>query len=192
MKVMLKRVLFSLCSTALFLTVSCNEAPEKLAIEPEVRTTDRNGDLPAADVAQQLHGVRYSASKGERLQWELVAKTVAQMEKGPTNLEEVEITYYSDDGKVTVLKADEAVYDAATRNATVRGNIVITRSDGSTLKTETLRWNQGEEKLRGEGRVTIAQGRTIIKGRGFELSPIHETFSIFEVEGIIHEDDIEL
>ena len=185
-------LLLLLCLIVTLLPVSCGDKPEKLAPESAFEEPAEEKGASPAEFAQELQGVRYSQSKGDRLQWELVAQSVEQIMDGPTNLEEVKITYYSDDGKVTVLTADKGLYEDASRNATLRGNVVVTRSDNSKLSTDTLKWNQKEEMLRGEGDVTIERGRTVIKGKGFELSPIRETFSIFNVEGVIHQGDLEL
>jgi LPS export ABC transporter protein LptC len=186
------RLLLFLCCAATLAPVSCSDKPEKLAVEAEAEKPAEKKNASPTEFAQELQGVTYSQSKGDRLQWELVAKSIEQVMDGPTNLKDVKVTYYSDDGKVTVLTADEASYEDATRNTTLHGNVVITRSDDSTLSTDFLKWHQEEEMLRGEGSVMIERGESIIKGKGFELSPTRETFNIFHVEGIIHQGDMEL
>jgi LPS export ABC transporter protein LptC len=112
--------------------------------------------------------------------------------RGRTNLESVEITYYSDDGRVTVLTAESALYDENARNATLRGNVIVKTSDGGSLSTDSLEWDQEKEILRGEGKVRITRGGSIINGKGFELSPTDETFRIYEVGGTIHQGDWDL
>ena len=171
---------------------ACGGKPEKLVASPEAEKITESTVEESAEVAQELRDVRYSQSKGDKLLWELVAKSVEQMADGPTNLEDVQTTYYSEDDKVTVLTADSGLYDSATRNVILRGNVVVTTSDGNSLKTDVLTWNQEEDLLRGDGNVTINKGNSVIEGKGFELSPSLETIEIFEVGGTIHQGDMEL
>ncbi len=188
----LLRVLFAFQIGVIVLFASCGNKPEKLTTDASFEEPTEEDLDPSVKVAQELKGVRYSQSKGDRLQWELVAESARLVENGPASLERVGITYFSDDGKVISLSADEGMYDDNTRDATVRGNVVVTSSDHRTLRTDLLKWNQQEEKLKGEGAVTITQGNTIIKGTGFEVVPAKETFTIFNVEGVIHQDDMRL
>lgn len=182
------RALLSIAAIAVL--VSCSDKPEKLAAAPDVETPEEIPAETRPQASQELQGVRYSHSKGGNLQWELEAKSVAQVLDGPTNLEEVKIIYYSDDGQVVVLVADSGEYEDSTRNATLIGNVVVTTSNGDSLKTDALEWNQQEERLRGEGDVTMRRGQSIINGSGFELFPEIETVTIFDVDGIIREGDV--
>ena len=188
----LSRILFAVFSGLLLLSVSCSNKPEKLVIEEESVGPKEAHSAQPAELAQQLQDVRYSQSKGGRLQWELAAKSVEQMGDGPTSLKEVKITYYSDDGRVTAATADFGMYNAATGNAKLGGNVSVTTSDGNRVTTDALVWNQAEELLKGEGVVTMSRGNSVIKGRGFELSPEAETFKIYKVEGTIHQGDVNL
>lgn len=180
-------------AVSLLALVSCSGKPDKL-VPPEATAPSpavEEAEEPVG-LTQELRDVRYSQSKEGRLQWEMVASSVEQTAGGPTNLEDVKITYHSDDGRVVVLTADSALYEDATRNAVLRGNVVVTTSDGNSLRTDALTWNQQSELLEGEGYVTMTRGESVIKGRKFELSPEAETFRIFNVEGTIHQEDMNL
>jgi LPS export ABC transporter protein LptC len=188
----LASLLFLLAVTTVFAMASCSDKPEKLVAgdgfdEPEADTVAE----PVA-IAQELRGVRYSQSKGDKLLWRLDAKTVEQADGGPVDLQSVEITYYGDDGGRTVLTADVGLYDAAGRDATLRGNVIVETSDGGRVETSAVHWDQDEQKLSGEGEVILSRGDSIIMGKGFELLPEGETVKILEVTGIVHEGDIDL
>ncbi|RJP73925.1 MAG: LPS export ABC transporter periplasmic protein LptC [Candidatus Abyssobacteria bacterium SURF_17] len=189
---LLPRVLFVLCSGLLLSSLSCSNKPEKLVIEENSAETEIEQSAQPDKLAQKLQDVRYSQSKGGKLQWEMAAESVEQEGDGPTRLSKVKITYYAENGRVTEATADSAMYNAATGNAKLRGNVVVTTSDGNRMTTDALAWNQAEEILRGEGVVTMSRGDSIIKGKGFELSPEAETFKIFKVEGTIHQGDMDL
>lgn len=189
----LLRTLSLLGAVSMLALVACSSKPEKLVPpEDEARSSSAEEPEKPLGLAQELRDVRYSQSKEGRLQWEMVASAVEQTLDGPTKLENVKITYYSDDGRVTVLTADSGQYEDSTRNAALRGNVVVTTSDGNRLKTEALTWNQQSELLEGEGDVTMTRGESIIKGKKFELSPEDETFKIYNVEGTVHEEDMNL
>ena len=178
-------------SVAMLELAACSKKPAKLVEDTEPEKPVEDTDIQPARFGQELRSVRYAHSKNDKLQWELMAKFVEQVEDEATNLEDVKITYFGDDGIISVLTADEGRYENATQNAMVHGNVVLTRSDGDRVETDTLRWNQKKELLEGEGDVTITRRRTVIKGKGFELSPSRETFRILNVEGVIHRGDIE-
>jgi LPS export ABC transporter protein LptC len=108
------------------------------------------------------------------------------------DLQSVEITYYGDDGRRTVVTADVGLYDVAGRNATLRGNVIVETSDGGRVETSAVHWDQDEEKLSGAGEVIITRGDSIIRGKGFELLPENETLKILEVTGIVREGDMNL
>lgn len=184
--------LLALCAAASLALASCSDKPEKLAAGDEGNEPSPKKAVPLVKIVQQLEDVRYSQSKGDKLQWKLEARTVEQSMRGRTNLESVEITYYSDDGRVTVLTAESALYDENARNATLRGNVIVKTSDGGSLSTDSLKWDQEKEILQGEGKVRITRGGSIINGKGFELSPADETFRIYEVGGTIHQGDWDL
>lgn len=186
----LLRTLSLLGAVSLLALVSCSNKPEKLVPPEDARPSSVEETEKPVGLAQELRDVRYSQSKEGRLQWEMVASAVEQTLDGPTNLENVKITYYSDDGRVTVLTADSGLYEDSTRNAALRGNVVVTTSDGNSLRTDALTWNQQSELLEGEGDVTMTRGESIIKGKKFELSPEDETFKIYNVEGTVHEKDM--
>ncbi|MBI5116255.1 LPS export ABC transporter periplasmic protein LptC [Candidatus Poribacteria bacterium] len=173
----------------LFVSVSCDRKPEKLVPEKETEELPRQAEEPAG-LAQQLQDVRYSQTKDGRLQWELTAKSVQQVIEGPTSMQNVTMTYYAADGKATVLTADSGAYDSASNNAALRGNILVKTSDGGSVRTDVLEWNQKAGVLRGLGEVTITKGHTVIQGKGFELSPELETFKMYHVKGTIHRGDV--
>lgn len=186
------RLLFTIGAVAAFALASCSSKPERLAVKTDPDKPTAKKAKQRVEVAQKLQDVRYSQSKDDKLQWELEANSVEQISGGSTDLENVKITYYSDDGKNTVLTADSGLYDTTSRNATLRQNVLVRTSDGNSLRTNVLKWSQQEELLRGEGDVTISRGNSVLRGRGFELSPALETFTIYQVEGILHKGDMDL
>jgi LPS export ABC transporter protein LptC len=104
----------------------------------------------------------------------------------------VKLTYYAEDGRVVTLTADSGSYEDATRNVTLQGNVVVNTSDGNHVDTDAIAWNQKSGILKGKGEVRITRGDSIIRGKGFELSPENETVNIYNVTGIIHKKEMNL
>ncbi len=177
---------------AAFFQISCGGKPEKLGADNAGQGAAPAPASPMIEIAQQLEDVRFSQSRGDRLLWKLEAKAVEQAADGPIGLERVEITYYSDDGRVTVLTADAGLYDGAARNAALKGNVTVNTSDGGRVETSEVEWDQEQQLLTGEGEVTISRGASSITGTGFELHPTEETFKIHQVGGIIYRGDMDL
>lgn len=177
---------------AAFISVSCGSKPERLVVETRAEGPEHEPASPLVEIAQQLEDVRFSQSRGDRLLWKLEAKAVEQVADGPMSLERVEITYYSDDGRVTILTADAGLYNDAGHSAALKGNVTVNTSDGGRVETAAIEWNQEEQTLTGEGEVTISRGASTITGTGFELYTSEETFRIYQVGGIIHKGDVNL
>lgn len=177
---------------AAFISVSCGGKPERLVVETRAEGPEHEPASPLVEIVQQLEDVRFSQSRGDRLLWKLEAKAVEQVMDGPMSLERVEITYYSDDGRVTILTADAGLYNDAGHSAALKGNVTVNTSDGGRVETAAIEWNQEEQTLTGEGEVTISRGASTITGTGFELYTSEETFRIYQVGGIIHKGDVNL
>ncbi len=171
---------------------SCSDKPPKLVARQGFERADVEDSVPLFEVTQELQDVRYSRSKGDELQWRLEAKTVAQTTDGPVQLESVEITYYADEDRTTIVTADAGIYDHVGQDATLSGNVTVTTSDGGRVETSTIHWDQKEQVLTGEGEVTISRGGSTIRGTGFELFPAAETVRIYQVGGVIHQGDMGL
>ena len=172
--------------------ISCDSKPDRLTAPKDVEGVGEEAATSPIEIAQELQDVRFSQSKGDRLQWKLEAKTVEQVAEGPISLESVEITYYSDDGRVTALTADIGQYDASGRSATLKGNVVVKTSDGGRVETGAIHWDQEKQALTGEGEVKISKSDSEINGRGFELLINDESVTIYQVDGIIHKGDVNL
>jgi LPS export ABC transporter protein LptC len=188
MKTGAARFLLALIVAAL-VTAACSKKPEKLKPPQEDVKAAETAEKPAA-LAQQLSEVRYTQTKEGKLQWELVAKSVEQALEGPTRLSDVKMTYYSDEGRTVVVTANSGVYGSRRGGVVLRGNVVVTTSDGNQLHSDVLTWNQRTETLKGKGDVTISTGKSVLKGTKFELKPSVETFRIYQVSGVIHREDM--
>lgn len=184
------RTVVIVCGLAVVLA-ACGRRPEKLVAEPESETSSTE-KVGHADLARELSDIKYSQSKNGKVEWELQATGVQQALDGPTVLQQVKITYYSTDGRITVVTADSGTYDTKTKDAQLQGNVVVTTSDGATLATDSIKWDQGAGLLTGPGDVKITRSDSIIEGKGFQLSPEAETATLFQVKGVIRRGEMKL
>jgi LPS export ABC transporter protein LptC len=186
------RFIFMLAILVALGHVSCSDKPEKLVVRVDAEETEKDATSSPFGITQQLQDVRFTQSKGDKQLWKLEARAVEQVVDGPINLESVEITYYSDDGRVTVVTADTGLYDDKDRNARLEGNVKVNTSDGGRVETTAVQWNQETETLTGDGEVIISKGNSTLTGMGFELRPSLESFRIYQVGGVLHRGDASL
>lgn len=110
-------------------------------------------------------------SQGEK-EWELEAdRAEIYKTEGKTIVQKLRIKFY-DQGKITsILTAREGKLHSQSGDMEVRGDVVITSEEGTTLKTESLRWDAKREKILTDDWVRQERADTIITGQGLESDP---------------------
>lgn len=103
------------------------------------------------------------------LRWQLDADVAEVFEQEKqTVMRQVTITVYSKD-QVWTARGDEGVLQNESRDVTLRGNVVVTSSNGLHLTAPHLRWENAERRLSTDGAVTIQRPGTTITGRGLQV-----------------------
>ncbi|MFI5235851.1 MAG: LPS export ABC transporter periplasmic protein LptC [Gemmatimonadales bacterium] len=156
----------------------------------ELRSTTT---VAAADTADQVleHLQHYITKAGVRQT--LVEADTAYYYEAPKlfELRGVKVTFYNANGeKTSVLTSREGTYHMQTNAMVARGNVIVVSTDGRTLRTERLDYDQSTNKVstdlaftfdgptaKGAGNgfvsdpdfkdVTIQQGRGVERGSGF-------------------------
>ncbi len=177
---------------AVTFAIACSNKPEKLVEQEDKILAGEKEPGKSEAFSQQLHGVKYTQSQDGKPQWDLVADSVNQAIDGPAKLKGVKITYYANDGKIIVLTADTGMYEASTRDVSLEGNVIVNTSDGNHLNTQALKWDQKSGTLKGEGDVTMTRGDSVLRGKGFDLSPKSETINIYEASGTVRQKEMNL
>jgi LPS export ABC transporter protein LptC len=80
----------------------------------------------------------------------------------------VEIKYFEDSKKYSLITADKAVLDTDTNFMEMTGNVNLKTSSGATLQTEKLFWDDVHKKMYSDEEVTIIKEGSILNGVGFE------------------------
>jgi LPS export ABC transporter protein LptC len=100
--------------------------------------------------------------------WQLDAEIAENFqEQGRTIVRRVTIRVQQTDRSWTVT-GDEGDLVDETKDVELRGNVVLTASDGLRLETERLRWTAAEQRAWTNDPVVIYRAGTIVRGGGFE------------------------
>lgn len=87
-------------------------------------------------------------------------------------LRTVHITFYDPDGAETsTLTAREGTYRWRTGNMEARGNVVVVRHDGATLRTEVLRYDRTKNQVSSDRPFVFDEPNRHIEGEGFTSDP---------------------
>ena len=141
---------------------SRSDRPDQEAWDVTKEVT-RNGRLRASIKAPHL-------SKFDR-------ERVSRLDGGVT------VSFYAaESGQVlSNLTAEKAVIDEGRRILTAMDSVVLVSNRGSTLYTDTLRWEEESELIRGPAHVRIEDDRGTETGIGFEAKSDLSTWTLREV-----------
>jgi len=87
-------------------------------------------------------------------------------------LRAVHITFYDPRGAETsTLTAREGTYHWRPGDMEARGNVVVVRTDGATLRTEVLRFSQAKNQVSSDKPFVFDEPTRHIQGEGFTSDP---------------------
>jgi LPS export ABC transporter protein LptC len=115
-----------------------------------------------------------------RKEWVMEAQRAYLYEKrNVLEAQNVKVTFFDDKGAVqSVLTAESGKLNRGTDDMEAAGNVVVTGSGGTQLKTESLTWTNATHKIASEDSVTIIRRKDILTGWGFEGDPDLGKFAI--------------
>ena len=132
--------------------------------EPPPPAPIERGD-PAATI--ESSGAFIRQVKGERETVRVEADKQYSYPDGSTRLIKAKVTSVRQ-GKTFIATADEARVGENQTNLDMKGNVVMTSSDGLEAKASSAAYNQGEGIVRAPGAVTFTRGR--MSGSGVDFS----------------------
>ena len=150
--------------------------------EDPVQTVGRNRsdrpDQEAWDVTKEVtrNGRLRASIKAPHLE-KFDRERVSRLDGG------VSVAFYAaGSGKVlSNLTATKAVIDEGRRILTAIDSVILISHRGSTLYTDTLRWEEETEMIRGPGHVRIEDDRGTETGIGFEAKSDLSSWTLREV-----------
>jgi LPS export ABC transporter protein LptC len=99
-------------------------------------------------------------------------------------LRNVHITFYDPRGAQTsTLTSREGTYHWRTGDMEARGNVVVLRTDGATLRTEVIRYSQVRNQVSSDREFVFDEPTRHIKGTGFTADPDFKVVTANKVTG---------
>jgi len=88
----------------------------------------------------------------------------------------------SKEDTVSVLSASRGYVDPNGDHISVIGNVVVLASDSTRLETDSLRWSRDQERIFGDGIVSIFRPEGREQGIGFEATADLKQWTLRQVE----------
>ncbi len=96
----------------------------------------------------------------------------------------IKATFYDQNGRVnSYLTALEAYRFPRKRLMQARGNVVVTNSEGDTLFTERLQWEEQKGRISSDAYVRIVRPDEVLYGDGLESDDRFENYRIINTRG---------
>jgi LPS export ABC transporter protein LptC len=133
-------------------------------VEPMVGPAPIKADLNVKEVRieEEAGKVRWRLSAEQALMWD-------EKGAGQTELRKISVEVDEPDRSWSIV-GDEGRYLQKEKKIELRGNVVVTSSDGLRLETEVLRWNGAERRLWTDLPVTLSARGGVVQGRSLDVS----------------------
>lgn len=98
--------------------------------------------------------------------------------------EGVVVRFFDEHGRQTSeLHSREAKVDDMSNNLEAMGDVVVTSSDSTVLKTQHLFWDNVKQRIHTPDEVWITSPKETLQGKGFEAQQNLKNYRIFQVSG---------
>jgi LPS export ABC transporter protein LptC len=140
--------------------------------EPLVGPAPVKADLNVKEVRieEEAGKVRWRLTAEQALMWD-------EKGAGRTQLRRVDVEIDEPDRSWRI-SGDEGEYLQKEKKIELRGNVVVTSSDGLRLETDVLRWHGDERRLWTDAPVTLSGRGGVVKGRTLELAMASDATTI--------------
>src|SRR5207249_6911768 len=99
-------------------------------------------------------------------------------------LRNVHITFYDTRGAQTsTLTSREGTYHWRTGDMEARGNVVVVRIDGATLRTEVIRYSQTKNQVSSDRDFIFDEPTRHVEGEGFTSDPDFKIVTVLRPKG---------
>ena len=135
-------------------------------------------DFPLTKADLRIKEIHLQEEGSENVLWKLNADQAEVFEReGKTVLRGVTITIQEPDRTWTVTGEEGDLLDA-TKDVTIRKNVVLVSSDGTRLETDYLHWQAKEKKVWTDAPVTLSRKGAVITGQGLETRLAEERTAV--------------
>lgn len=149
----------------------------------------RSVKIPSIKADLEVGNLFLTEEKEGTVLWELEARIAQSFEEANrTLLEDLRVTFHNRDGRTVTLRGDEGRLNEKTRDIQVEGGVVVTSSDGLSLRTNSLQYKHSQREITTTAPVEIEGRGFKISGMGLLMDLVSERISILEgVESFIYE-----
>ncbi len=113
-----------------------------------------------------LEEIHYVETKGGKKEWELRARSAQHsLKEDFTFLKDLTVTFFTEGGRIITLRGDEGSIKGK-KEIDVKGNVVITSSDGYRAVTNSLRYDDGKRQICTSDPILIEKKGMWVKGIG--------------------------
>ncbi len=135
---------------------------------------------PAPDMPEAIQGFRWATRdpKTGQVTMILAGKSAVTTKGGPIDVTEPTITFFDRPPtgtglrpavpSTTTLTAEHGDYHRDTGLLSLKGKVVVTRSDGTAVRTEALEWSDAEGRFWTDAPAELSDGNSIISGTGLK------------------------
>lgn len=132
---------------------------------------------PGVDVV--LTGIRFSETRLGVRKYLLAANSATYSAHGISLMKQIEVTFFDADGRETMwLRADEGDLFGNNQSVKLRGDVVLTGSQGFILKTDHLTYSKEDDRLQTDATVLLESPQGILRGRGLIVAPEQERLQL--------------
>jgi len=97
----------------------------------------------------------------------------------PMLLRDMRVRFYDGQQQVrSVLTSKRGEVESLTQSLLAQDSVVVWTPVGETLRTESLRWDPGKERITTDVFFRLARGRDVLTGIGLEADPDLEHYSV--------------
>jgi LPS export ABC transporter protein LptC len=141
-------------------------------VEPPVGPAPVKADLNVKEVRieEESGKVRWRLTAEQALMWD-------ERGAGRTELRQVSVEVEEPERSWTIVGA-EGEYLQKEKKIELRGNVVVTSSDGIRLETDVLRWDGNSRRLWTDAPVTLSAPGGVVRGRTLELAMASDATTI--------------
>ncbi len=117
-----------------------------------------------------LNSFQVTETAGDATRWDLSAAQGQYFEdRQVTVLRDVEVTFFTSDGRTLTLRGDSGSLRTDTKDISLSGNVVATSSDGYRVTTGALDYTNKDRLVRGDGPVHLVGQTVDVSGVGVRI-----------------------
>ena len=132
---------------------------------------------PGVDV--ELTEIRFSETRQGVRKYLLAADSATYSAHGISLMKRIEVTFFDVSGRETMrLRADEGDLSGNNQSVNLRGDVVLTGTQGFVLKTDHLTYSKEDDRLHTDATVLLESAQGVLRGRGLIVTPEQERLQL--------------